>query len=99
MLTQVLPKIRDIRRLGSAAIDLCLLADGSIDLYYERGLNPWDMAAGAVVATEAGAAVTGLRGSPAGNAMTVAGPAELVAQLAGILEAADADGAGTAEIG
>ena len=99
VLTQVLPKIRDIRRLGSAAIDLCLLADGSIDLYYERGLNPWDMAAGAVVATEAGATVTGLRGSPAGNAMTVAGPAELVAQLAGILEAADADGAGTDEIG
>jgi myo-inositol-1(or 4)-monophosphatase len=99
VLTQVLPKIRDIRRLGSAAIDLCLLADGSIDLYYERGLNPWDMAAGAVVATEAGAVVTGLRGGPAGNAMTVAGPPELVAQLTEILEAADADGAGTDEIG
>jgi myo-inositol-1(or 4)-monophosphatase len=99
VLTQVLPKIRDIRRLGSAAIDLCLLADGSIDLYYERGLNPWDMAAGAVVAAEAGAVVTGLRGGPAGNAMTVAGPPELVAQLIEILEAADADGAGTDEIG
>lgn len=99
VLTQVLPKIRDIRRLGSAAIDLCLLADGSIDLYYERGLNPWDMAAGAVVATEAGAVVTGLRGGPAGAAMTVAGPAELVAQLAEILEAADADGARSPEIG
>ncbi|WP_454857380.1 inositol monophosphatase family protein [Promicromonospora soli] len=99
VLTQVLPKIRDIRRLGSAAIDLCLLADGSMDLYYERGLNPWDMAAGVVVATEAGAVVTGLRGGPAGNAMTVAGPPELVAQLAEILEAADADGAGTDEIG
>lgn len=95
VLTQVLPKIRDIRRLGSAAIDLCLLADGSIDLYYERGLNPWDMAAGAVVATEAGAVVTGLRGGPAGNAMTVAGPPDLVAQLAEILEAADADGLGS----
>lgn len=99
VLTQVLPKIRDIRRLGSAAIDLCLLADGSIDLYYERGLNPWDMAAGAVVATEAGAVVTGLRGAPAGAAMTVAGPADLVAQLAEILEAADADGVDSPEIG
>ncbi|WP_275001328.1 inositol monophosphatase family protein [Promicromonospora iranensis] len=99
VLTQVLPKIRDIRRLGSAAIDLCLLADGSIDLYYERGLNPWDMAAGAVVATEAGAVVTGLRGGPAGQAMTVAGPPELVAQLSEILEAADADGATSAEFG
>ncbi|WP_369373812.1 inositol monophosphatase [Promicromonospora sp. Populi] len=92
VLTQVLPRIRDIRRLGSAAIDLCLLADGSLDLYYERGLNPWDMAAGAIVATEAGATVTGLRGGPAGNAMTVAGPSGLVAELAEILEAADADG-------
>jgi myo-inositol-1(or 4)-monophosphatase len=99
VLTQVLPKIRDIRRLGSAAIDLCLLADGSIDLYYERGLNPWDMAAGAIVATEAGAVVTGLRGEPAGNAMTVAGPPDLVAQLTAILEAADADGAGSPERG
>ena len=92
VLTQVLPRIRDIRRLGSAAIDLCLLADGSLDLYYERGLNPWDMAAGAIVATEAGAVVTGLRGGPAGNAMTVAGPHDLVLELAAILEAADADG-------
>ncbi|MEV0949378.1 inositol monophosphatase family protein [Promicromonospora sp. NPDC050249] len=99
VLAQVLPKIRDIRRLGSAAIDLCLLADGSLDLYYERGLNPWDMAAGAVVATEAGAVVTGLRGGPATTAMTVAGPAELVAQLAEILEAADADEASLPEIG
>jgi len=99
VLTQVLPKIRDIRRLGSAAIDLCLLADGSLDLYYERGLNPWDMAAGAVVATEAGAVVTGLRGGPASNAMTVAGPPDLVPQLVEILEAADADGTGSAARG
>jgi len=99
VLTQVLPRIRDIRRLGSAAIDLCLLADGSLDLYYERGLNPWDMAAGAIVATEAGATVTGLRGGPAGNAMTVAGPSGLVAELAEILEAADADGASPARHG
>lgn len=99
VLARVLPKIRDIRRLGSAAIDLCLLADGSIDLYYERGLNPWDMAAGAVVATEAGAVVTGLRGAPAGQAMTVAGPRRLVEELAEILEAADADGAGATGAG
>ncbi len=99
VLARVLPEIRDIRRLGSAAIDLCLLADGSLDLYYERGLNPWDMAAGVVVATEAGAVVTGLRGQPAGNAMTVAGPAGLVEQLASILEEVDADGAGGVDHG
>ncbi|WP_344105302.1 inositol monophosphatase family protein [Myceligenerans crystallogenes] len=91
VLTQVLPQVRDIRRLGSAAIDLCLLAQGSLDLVYERGLNPWDMAAGALVATEAGAALTGLRGMPATSEMLVAGAAEFVAPLAEILEAADAD--------
>ena len=92
VLAHVLPRIRDIRRLGSAAIDLCLLADGSLDLYYERGLNPWDMAAGVVVATEAGAVVTGLRGGPAGTAMTVAGSPELVPQLTALLEEVGADG-------
>ena len=91
VLTHVLPQVRDIRRLGSAAIDLCLLAQGSIDLYYERGLNPWDMAAGALVATEAGATLTGLRGRVATGDMLVGGGAEFVAPLAKILEAANAD--------
>ncbi|WP_307865131.1 inositol monophosphatase family protein [Myceligenerans salitolerans] len=91
VLTHVLPQVRDIRRLGSAAIDLCLLAQGSIDLYYERGLNPWDMAAGALVATEAGAVMTGLRGRVATGDMVVAGGADFVAPLAKILEAANAD--------
>ncbi|WP_123814109.1 inositol monophosphatase family protein [Myceligenerans xiligouense] len=91
VLTHVLPQVRDIRRLGSAAIDLCLLAQGAIDLYYERGLNPWDMAAGALVATEAGAVLTGLRGRPATGDMVVAGGADFVAPLAKILEAANAD--------
>ena len=56
-LARVLPRARDIRRSGSAAIDLCLLATGQIDAYYEAGLNPWDYAAGGVIATEAGARV------------------------------------------
>jgi myo-inositol-1(or 4)-monophosphatase len=54
---QVLPRARDIRRSGSAAIDLCLLAAGQIDGYYETGLNAWDYAAGGVIATAAGARV------------------------------------------
>ena len=91
VLTTVLPQVRDIRRLGSAAIDLCLVATGSLDLYYERGLNPWDLAAGALVAQEAGALVTGLRGHPAGTDMTVAGPPAAVEALVAILEAAGAD--------
>jgi len=91
VLVDVLPQVRDIRRLGSAAIDLCLVATGALDLYYERGLNPWDMAAGALVAQEAGARVTGLRGRPADREMVVAGPSEAVARLVRVLEDADAD--------
>lgn len=92
VLTRVLPRVRDVRRLGSAAIDLCLLAEGSLDLYYERGLNAWDMAAGGLVATEAGAVLTGLRGGPPGTTMTVAGAMPLVGELVQLLEEAGADG-------
>ena len=87
----LLPQVRDIRRIGSAALDLCAVASGSLDLYYERGLKPWDLAAGALVAQEAGAVVTGLRGLPAGEAMTVAGPVGRVEELVAYLEASDAD--------
>lgn len=94
VLVDVLPQVRDIRRLGSAAIDLCLVATGSLDLYYERGLNPWDLAAGALVAQEAGATVTGLRGRAAGVEMTVAGAPQAVSDLVVVLEAAGADSDG-----
>jgi myo-inositol-1(or 4)-monophosphatase len=51
----LLHEVRDIRRLGSAALDLCAVAAGRVDAYVEEGLNLWDMAAGGLVATEAGA--------------------------------------------
>ncbi|MBO0855573.1 MAG: inositol monophosphatase [Nocardia sp.] len=51
----LLPRVRDIRRIGSAALDLCMVASGRADAHYEHGLNPWDWAAGALVAAEAGA--------------------------------------------
>ena len=54
----VLPRVRDIRRGGAAALDLCWVATGRLDAYYERGLQPWDWAAGMLVAGEAGAVVT-----------------------------------------
>jgi myo-inositol-1(or 4)-monophosphatase len=57
VLRHVLPSVRDIRRAGAAALDLCWVAVGRLDAFYERGLQPWDLAAGAVVATEAGALV------------------------------------------
>jgi myo-inositol-1(or 4)-monophosphatase len=73
----LLPEVRDIRRLGSAALDLCFVAEGRLDAYYETGLNPWDRAAGELIAREAGVLVTGLLGAAAGPAMTLAAPPAL----------------------
>jgi myo-inositol-1(or 4)-monophosphatase len=86
VVAELLPRVRDIRRIGSASLDLCSLASGGLDLYYEQGLQPWDLAAGALVAQEAGAVVTGIDGRRAGERMTVAGPAGTVAELVAILE-------------
>ncbi len=71
-LTTVLPAVRDIRRLGSAALDLCMVARGRVDAYFEAGMQPWDWAAGALIATEAGARVGGLGGRPPGSWTTLA---------------------------
>ena len=64
VLAQVIPHVRDIRRMGAAAVDLCSVACGRVDAYYERGLHPWDHAAGALIAREAGALVGHLHGGP-----------------------------------
>ena len=53
-----------VRRFGAAALDFCLVADGRCTGYYEMGLKPWDMAAGCLIAEEAGARVTDLAGQP-----------------------------------
>ncbi|MEV7972006.1 inositol monophosphatase family protein [Cellulomonas sp. NPDC089187] len=94
VLAELLPRVRDIRRIGSAALDLCRIAEGSLDVYFERGLNPWDLAAGQLIVREAGGVVTGLRGAAAGLAMTVAGPARTVDELSDALAGwhADQDG-------
>ncbi|MDR1799195.1 MAG: inositol monophosphatase [Bifidobacteriaceae bacterium] len=80
-LAGLLHQLRDIRRAGSAAIDLCHVADGRLDAFYERGLNPWDMAAGALVVTEAGGVVAGPGGSAPSSELTVAGPEATVRWL------------------
>ena len=67
----LLPQVRDIRRVGSAALDLCAAAAGRVDAYYELHLNPWDHAAGALVAAEAGLVVTGLPGRPFAEPMAI----------------------------
>lgn len=92
VLTKVLPAVRDIRRIGSAAVDLCSIADGSLDIFYERGLSAWDMAAGTLIATEAGAAVLGLRGERPTKLMTIVGPQASAQALREILLDQDADG-------
>ncbi len=65
VLVDVLPHVRDIRRQGAAAIDLCSVACGRLDAYYERGLAAWDLAAGGLIAREAGAIVGDLGGTGA----------------------------------
>jgi myo-inositol-1(or 4)-monophosphatase len=88
VLAEVLGEVRDIRRIGSAALDLCAVAAGSLDCYFERGLNAWDMAAAWLVVTEAGGAVTGLAGAPPSGAMVVAGAPPLHGALEAVLRAA-----------
>ena len=62
IVARLLPKVRDIRRHGTASLDLCFVAAGRLNAYFERTLSPWDHAAGAIIAREAGAVVTGLDG-------------------------------------
>ncbi|KAA6213518.1 inositol monophosphatase [Streptomyces albofaciens JCM 4342] len=86
VLRTLLPRVRDIRRGGSAAIDLCDVACGRLDGYYERGLNPWDMAAGDLIAREAGALTGGRPGEPVSNDLAVAASPEVFATLQPLLE-------------
>lgn len=86
----LLPQVRDIRRLGSAALDLCAVAAGRVDAYYEVGMHVWDWAAGALIAREAGARVDGLDGRPAGAGTMLAANPELFDALHPLLAEAGA---------
>jgi myo-inositol-1(or 4)-monophosphatase len=70
-----IPQVRDIRRIGSAALDLCGLAEGHYDAYLEQGLKPWDLAAGGLIAAESGLVLSGLEGGPDERMVMVAHPA------------------------
>lgn len=91
VLSAVLPRVRDIRRNGACAVDLCLLAAGNVDGYYERGVQYWDIAAGSLIAREAGAVVGGLAGRPAGSSMTIGAGRALFTELHDLLLSLDAD--------
>ncbi len=82
ILAELLPTVRDVRRIGSCALDLCMVAAGRLDAYYEDGVHVWDWAAGALVAAEAGAALR----LPPGDG-TVGGAGLVVAAAPGIVAA------------
>ncbi|MGD0062912.1 MAG: inositol monophosphatase family protein [Streptosporangiaceae bacterium] len=81
VIAALLPHVRDIRRGGSAAVDLCSVAAGRMDAFFERGLNHWDYAAGGLIAREAGAMVGGLAGRAESTSMAVAAGPGVYQQL------------------
>ena len=91
VLPRLIPAVRDIRRVGAGALDLCAVAAGRVDGYYELGLSPWDMSAGLLIATEAGARVGGLRGAPPSGAMVLAAAPGVFDALHDLLVELDAD--------
>jgi myo-inositol-1(or 4)-monophosphatase len=90
VLAHLLPHVRDVRRMGGAALDLCSVGCARLDVFYERGLNLWDVAAGGLVAAEAGALVTDLEGRPTWSGMVVAAPPALHEPLLELLREAGA---------
>jgi myo-inositol-1(or 4)-monophosphatase len=84
LLTRVLPAVRDIRRFGAAALDLCWVAAGRLDGYFETGLKPWDRAAGELIVREAGGVIVEI--DRAG--VVAAGPA-LIGPLHELVEGAE----------
>jgi myo-inositol-1(or 4)-monophosphatase len=82
---KLIPQIRDLRRNGAAAVDLCYVAMGAVDAYFESSLKEWDFAAGGLIASEAGALISGRTGgAPDGDMVVCAGPslhAQLLAQI------------------
>jgi myo-inositol-1(or 4)-monophosphatase len=92
VLRQVIPHVRDIRRMGAAAVDFCSVACGRVDAYYELGLQPWDHAAGALIAAEAGAIVTDLEGGPPADEFVLAANPALHEPLRQLLLGAGAGG-------
>ncbi|MFL6162370.1 MAG: inositol monophosphatase family protein [Jatrophihabitantaceae bacterium] len=86
LLADVLARVGNLRRLGSAALDLCFLAAGRLDLYYEGPLGEWDYAAGLLIAQEAGAATSGLAGRSAGSWLVAAAHPAVAAEFFALLE-------------
>ena len=86
VVAQVLPIVRDVRRAGAAALDLCSVAAGRVDAYYEYGAAPWDWAAGSLIAREAGATVAEVSDPVTGVAGLIAAGPALLPPLRDLLE-------------
>jgi myo-inositol-1(or 4)-monophosphatase len=86
-LAAMIPHVRDVRRYGSAALDLCLTACGRLDAYFEEHLNSWDIAAGILIAAEAGAVTTDLYGSAVSTTGVVVAGAGIHAALVELINA------------
>ena len=82
---RVMPIARDVRRIGAASVDLSYVAAGRLDAYYERGLKPWDLAAGALVVEEAGGVVLTLPADSFGREMTITGHPNLARKIADLV--------------
>ena len=91
VVARLLPRVADIRRLGSASLDLCAVAAGRLDAYFEAGLQVWDYAAGVLIATEAGCAASGLRSRPPSSNLTAVTGKSLAVEFFALLEELGAD--------
>jgi myo-inositol-1(or 4)-monophosphatase len=87
-LARLLPQIRDVRRGGSAALELCSVACGRLDAFYEHGLNPWDFGAAGLIVREAGGMTRGYGGRGYENGWVLAAAPGIMEPLAALLEAA-----------
>ena len=85
VLRTVLPRVRDIRRVGSCAVDLCWVAAGRLDAFFERGPNVWDYSAGGLLCEEAGAWIEVRPGKPEPPALVIAAPSQLFTPLRALL--------------
>jgi myo-inositol-1(or 4)-monophosphatase len=83
---RVMPIARDIRRIGAASLDIAYVAAGRLDAYYEKGLQPWDHAAAALLVAEAGGVVAGAPGGVPGREMTIVSGAEVFERLSPLID-------------
>lgn len=89
--SRIIDKIRDVRRFGAASIDLCWVACGRLDAYFEENLHPWDVAAAELIVREAGGRTGDFSGDPLRPAQVLAAPPSIFDGLAALIRDADAD--------